>query len=177
MIILSDGKPYDVIVNRPNARNPQPYQGKYAVRDTGFEVRKLRIWEYVLGVFAGEEKDLATEKKIFGKDFAYIREITNPLITMQHHPENTTPVFHLFVITVPDHDDFVKYMADNDVECNMHYPVPCHLQKAYANLGYKPGDCPNAEYLAAHCVTLPLFPEMREDEIRRVIELCNAYRQ
>ena len=63
------------------------------------------------------------------------------------------------------------------VECNMHYPVPCHLQKAYANLGYKPGDCPNAEYLAAHCVTLPLFPEMREDEIRRVIELCNAYRQ
>ena len=49
----------------------------------------------------------------------YIREITNPLITMQHHPENTTPVFHLFVITVPDHDDFVKYMADNDVECNI----------------------------------------------------------
>ena len=78
MIILSDGKPYDVIVNRPNARNPQPYQGKYAVRDTGFEVRKLRnMGVSVLGVFAGEEKDLATEKKIFGKDFAYIREITN----------------------------------------------------------------------------------------------------
>ena len=107
----------------------------------------------------------------------YIREITNPLITMQHHPENTTPVFHLFVITVPDHEDFIRYMADHDVECNMHYPVPCHLQKAYADLGYQPGDCPNAEYLAAHCVTLPLFPEMREDEIRRVIELCNAYRQ
>ena len=78
MIILSDGKPYDVIVNRPNARNPQPYQGKYAVRDTGFEVRKLRnMGVSVLGVFAGEDKDLATEKKIFGKDFAYIREITN----------------------------------------------------------------------------------------------------
>lgn len=107
----------------------------------------------------------------------YIREITNPLITMQHHPENTTPVFHLFVITVPDHEDFIRYMADHDVECNMHYPVPCHLQKAYEDLGYQPGDCPNAEYLAAHCVTLPLFPEMREDEIRRVIELCNAYRQ
>ena len=82
----------------------------------------------------------------------------------------------IIVIRYRDDDDFVKYMADN-VECNMHYPVPCHLQKAYANLGYKPGDCPNAEYLAAHCVTLPLFPEMREDEIRRVIELCNAYRQ
>ena len=107
----------------------------------------------------------------------YLKEITNPLITMQRHPENTTPVFHLFVITLPDHEDFIRYMAENDVECNMHYPVPCHLQKAYANLGYQPGDCPNAEYLAAHCVTLPLFPEMREDEIARVIDLCNAYRQ
>lgn len=107
----------------------------------------------------------------------YLKEITNPLITMQRHPENTTPVFHLFVITVPDHEDFIRYMAENDVECNMHYPVPCHLQKAYANLRYQPGDCPNAEYLAAHCVTLPLFPEMREDEITRVIDLCNAYRQ
>ena len=107
----------------------------------------------------------------------YLKEITNPLIIMQRHPENTTPVFHLFVITVPDHEDFIRYMAENDVECNMHYPVPCHLQKAYANLGYQPGDCPNAEYLAAHCVTLPLFPEMREDEIARVIDLCNAYRQ
>ena len=78
MIILSDGRPYDVIVNRPNARNPQPYQGKHAVRDTGFEVRKLRnLGVSVLGVFAGEEKDLATEKKIFGKDFAYIRDIVN----------------------------------------------------------------------------------------------------
>lgn len=76
MIILSDGRPYDVILNRPNARNPQPYQGKYAARDTAFEVRKLRnLGVAVLGVFAGEEKDLATEKKIFGKDFAYIRDI------------------------------------------------------------------------------------------------------
>ena len=77
LIVLSDGRPYDVILNRPNARNPQPYHGKYAVQDTGFEVRKLRNQGVcVLGVFAGEEKDLAAEKKIFGKDFAYIRNIS-----------------------------------------------------------------------------------------------------
>ncbi len=77
LIILSDGRPYDVILNRPNARNPKPYQGNYAVKDTGFEVRKLRSQGIcVLGVFAGEEKDLAAEKKIFGKDFAYIRSIS-----------------------------------------------------------------------------------------------------
>ena len=77
LIMLSDGRPYDVVVNRPNARNPQPYHGKYAITDTAAQIRKLRSQGVsVLGVFAGEEKDLATEKKIFGKDFAYIRNIT-----------------------------------------------------------------------------------------------------
>lgn len=72
MIILSDGRPYDVIINRPNAKNPEPYQGKAAIADTATEVRRLRNLDVsVLGVFAGEEKDLATEKKIFGKDFAF----------------------------------------------------------------------------------------------------------
>lgn len=78
LIVLSDGRPYDVIVNRPNARNPKPYHGAYAISDTATEVRRLRnLGVSVLGVFAGEEKDLATEKKIFGKDFAYIRNISN----------------------------------------------------------------------------------------------------
>lgn len=76
LIVLSDGKPNDIIVNRPNSRNPQAYFGDYAVKDTAHEVRGLRSsGVYVLGVFTGKEKDLAAEKKIFGKDFAYIRNI------------------------------------------------------------------------------------------------------
>lgn len=106
----------------------------------------------------------------------YIREITNPLITMQAHPDNTFPVFHLFVVTVEEPDRLIAYMAENGMECNKHYPVPCHLQKAYENLGYKKGDCPNAEYLAEHCVTLPLFPEMEDAEVKKVIDACNAYK-
>ena len=78
LAIKTAGKPYDVLVNRPNARNLKPYQGKEAISDTATEIRHLRNLEVsVLGVFAGEEKDLATEKKIFGKDFAYIRDIKN----------------------------------------------------------------------------------------------------
>ena len=78
LIILSDGRPYDVIINRPNAKNPTPYHGKYAIADTATEIHRLRSQGVsVLGVFAGEEKDLAAEKKIFGKDFAYIRDIGN----------------------------------------------------------------------------------------------------
>lgn len=78
LIVLSDGRPYDVVVNRPNARNPKPYEGAYAVSDTAEQIRRLRNEGVsVLGVFAGEEKDLSAEKKIFGKDFAYIRDISN----------------------------------------------------------------------------------------------------
>lgn len=78
LIVLSDGRPNDIIVNRPNSRNPKPYCGDYAVKDTAFEVRRLRnMGVSVLGVFAGEEQDLQAERKIFGKDFAYIRDIRN----------------------------------------------------------------------------------------------------
>jgi dTDP-4-amino-4,6-dideoxygalactose transaminase len=105
----------------------------------------------------------------------YHQEITNPAFTMQVHPANTTPVHHLFVVTTEKPLEFIAYMADREIECHRHYPVPCHLQKAYAHLSYRPGDCPNAEYLAAHCVTLPLFPEMTDAEAAEVISACNAY--
>ncbi|MCD8346882.1 MAG: nitric oxide reductase activation protein [Lachnospiraceae bacterium] len=77
LIVLSDGKPNDIIVNRPNSRNPRPYYGEYAVRDTAYEVRKLRgSGVCVLGVFTGKETELMAEKRIFGKDFTYIRDIS-----------------------------------------------------------------------------------------------------
>ena len=78
LILLSDGKPYDVLVNRPNARNPKPYRDDYALHDTATEVRRLRQQGVsVLGVFVGEETELMAEQKIFGKDFAYARDIRN----------------------------------------------------------------------------------------------------
>lgn len=78
LIVLSDGRPNDVVVNRPGSRNPKPYFGEYAIADTAFEVRKLRgDGICVLGVFSGQEKDLQAEMRIFGRDFAYIRDIRN----------------------------------------------------------------------------------------------------
>ena len=68
LIVLSDGRPYDVIINRPNAKNPEPYHGKYAITDTAAQIRRLRSQGVsVLGIFAGEEKDLQAEKKNFRK--------------------------------------------------------------------------------------------------------------
>lgn len=146
---------------------------RYYHDDIGYNYRLEGMQGAVLSVSLQYLPEWTAKRQEIGE--RYLREIQNPLITMQKHPENTSPVYHLFVITVEDHEHFIKYMEEAGVECNMHYPVPCHLQKAYAHLGYKVGDCPNAEYLANHCVTLPLFPEMREEEISRVIALCNQY--
>ncbi len=78
LIVLSDGRPNDLVVNRPNVRNPSVYTGEYAIKDTAAEVRRLRSQGIaVLGVFAGAEQDLLAARRIFGKDFAYIRDISS----------------------------------------------------------------------------------------------------
>jgi dTDP-4-amino-4,6-dideoxygalactose transaminase len=105
----------------------------------------------------------------------YLIEIINPKVKMQHQPEWADSVFHLFVVTTEDKDGFVKYLADNNIVAAFHYPVPCHLQKAYAYLGHKEGDFPNAEYLASHCISLPMFAELTDEEVSKVVEVINNY--
>lgn len=78
LIVLSDGKPNDQNVNRPGAGAMPLYTGDYAVKDTALEVRRARsLGISVLGVFMGEDQELLAERKIFGKDFAYIKNIAN----------------------------------------------------------------------------------------------------
>lgn len=65
-------------VKRPGIKQPAIYDGEEAVKDTAFEVRRARNQGiFVIGIFAGSEIDLPIEKRIFGKDFAYIRNISN----------------------------------------------------------------------------------------------------
>jgi dTDP-4-amino-4,6-dideoxygalactose transaminase len=105
----------------------------------------------------------------------YFSEIKNPKIKMQKLPEWADSIYHLFVITTDHKDAFVKHLADNDITAAFHYPVPCHLQKAYQHLGYKQGDFPNSEYLAANCVSLPMFAELTKEEVDKVIEVVNKF--
>jgi dTDP-4-amino-4,6-dideoxygalactose transaminase len=69
----------------------------------------------------------------------------------------------------------MKYLNGKNIYPALHYPVPCHLQKAYSHLGYKKGDCPNAEYLAAHCLSLPMYAELTDQQVNAVIEALNNY--
>lgn len=105
----------------------------------------------------------------------YRDEIHNPKITLQEVLEGTEPVYHLFEIHVNDSNKFMSYMQENNIYCARHYPVPCHLQKVFLKLGYQKGDIPVAESHAEHCISLPMFPELTQEEINRVISACNHY--
>lgn len=106
---------------------------------------------------------------------AYHRKITSKLVKMQKQPEGFDPIYHLFVVTTDRKEEFVKHLAENGINAAYHYPVPCHLQKAYAGLGYKAGDFPHSEYLAQHCVTLPMYAELTDEQVDTVIKTVNSF--
>jgi dTDP-4-amino-4,6-dideoxygalactose transaminase len=81
-----------------------------------------------------------------------------------------THVFHLYVVQVPHRDEVLKGLHAAGIGAGVHYPIPVHLQGAYESLGYTEGDFPNAERLAKRCLSLPLFPELEEDQIAAVVE-------
>jgi len=138
----------------------------YNMRMGGLEGASLSVKLKYLTKWNNRRREIAKQ---------YQSEITNPKVTLQARPEWADGIYHLFVVTVEDKDAFVKHLEKNDIIAAFHYPVPCHLQKAYANLGYKQGDFPNSEYLAAHCVSLPMFAELTTEEVARVIAAVNAY--
>jgi dTDP-4-amino-4,6-dideoxygalactose transaminase len=83
---------------------------------------------------------------------------------------NNTHVYHIYAVRVPDRDGVLQRMAARGVNCAIHYPVPIHLQKAYAFLGLGPGSFPVAEQCATEFLSLPMYPELTEEQIRFVAE-------
>lgn len=105
----------------------------------------------------------------------YQQEIDNPRIRMQVQPTWADSVYHLFVITTDDQQQLQSFLNQKNIYPGLHYPVSCHLQKAYHHLGYQEGDFPNAEYLASHCLSLPMYAELSDEEVGYIISVLNRY--
>jgi len=80
-------------------------------------------------------------------------------------------VYHVFAIRHPERDRLAEALAAEGVATGVHYPIPVHLQPGYANLGYGPGDFPVAERAAGEVLSLPLYPELRPDQVEAIAEL------
>jgi dTDP-4-amino-4,6-dideoxygalactose transaminase len=80
-------------------------------------------------------------------------------------------VYHIYAVRVPDRDAVLQRMAARGVRCGIHYPIPIHLQKAYSFLGLKPGSFPVAERCAKEFLSLPMYPELRPEQIEFVVRV------
>ena len=85
-------------------------------------------------------------------------------------PEGFEHVYHQYTIRVEKRDALQRYLADRKIESTVYYPYPLHLQPLYSALGHQAGDFPHAERAAQEVLSLPMYPELRNEQIARVVE-------
>jgi dTDP-4-amino-4,6-dideoxygalactose transaminase len=101
----------------------------------------------------------------YSSGFKDVEEIIPPFeATYARH------VYHVYAVRVQDRNEVIRHLEGKGIGCGVHYPVPVHLQEAYANLGYERGAFPVSEQIANEFVSLPMFPELSEAQIDFVIE-------
>jgi dTDP-4-amino-4,6-dideoxygalactose transaminase len=96
-------------------------------------------------------------------------------IVTPHVPTTSKPVYHLYVVRVANREDLQAQLASQKIGTGIHYPIPLHLQKAYAKLGLRVGNLPVAERVASQVLSLPMFPQLTAEQQARVVEAVRAY--
>ena len=90
------------------------------------------------------------------------------LITAPYEPSRAKAVYHLYVIRVRYRDQLQRHLAQAGIATQVHYPMPLHLQRPYASLGYKEGDFPVTERIAAEILSLPMYPHLEAGQQKRI---------
>ena len=91
-------------------------------------------------------------------------------VILPHVASNVRHVYHLFVIQVENRDSVLKYLNENGIGAGIHYPIPVHKQPAYTDCGYDDIALPNTESISRNIISLPMFPEISDEQIKRVVE-------
>ncbi len=132
------------------------YNGRLDAIQAGFlrvKLQRLAVWNERRGERA----------RYYEKLFAEVSDV----VMTPHVPEWSRPVYHLYVVQVSDRDGLQQQLANAGVGTGIHYPIPLHLQKAYAHFGYGPGSFPVAEAASRHILSLPMFPGLSAEQQRQ----------
>lgn len=146
---------------------------RYFHDEVGFNYRMEGIQGAVLGVkLRYLEKWTQGRRRVAQR---YHELLADTPLQLPHETDHAESVYHLYVVRHPRRDELKKHLEANKIGCALHYPLPLHLQKCYASLGYKAGDFPVAEKAARECLSLPIYPELTDEQIQRVADVIRDF--
>lgn len=119
-------------------------------------------------------EELTLERKKLAE--RYLAKLDNKEITLPKVREGCEAIWHQFVICCEHRDQLISYLNEKGVGTIIHYPIPPHLQEAYAYLGYKEGDFPETEHRAKVVLSIPMYNGMTEEEQDYVIAAINSFK-
>ncbi|MEJ1973215.1 MAG: DegT/DnrJ/EryC1/StrS family aminotransferase [Lacunisphaera sp.] len=146
---------------------------RYAHTEVGFNFRMDGFQGAILNIKLRHiTRWTARRRAIAAK---YRAGIKHPDIQLPVVPAYGESVWHQFTLLHPRRDDLRAHLEKNGVGTEIIYPGPMHRQPVYASLGYAPGSLPIAEKTSATCVSLPIFPELTDEQVDHVIKTINAF--
>lgn len=139
---------------------------KYNHVVAGYNYRMDGIQGAVLNVKMNYIESWTEARRSVARQYDYL--LANLPLARPRPPGHCRHVYHVYAVAVPRRDEAVKVLQDCGIGVGIHYPVPVHLQKAYANLGRRAGDLPATEKLATEFLSLPIYPELRPEQAAEV---------
>jgi len=145
---------------------------RYEHKHRGFNYRMDGVQGAVLGVKLKYLEAWTEARRSHAAE--YTRRLTGTAASAPTERPASRHVYHQYVVRVPERDAWRAALTEAGVQTGVHYPIPVHLQPAYADLGYSRGDFPIAEQAAAEVLSLPMFPEMTDQQIESIAIVFRA---
>jgi dTDP-4-amino-4,6-dideoxygalactose transaminase len=146
---------------------------RYYHDEVGFNYRMEGIQGAVLGVKLKHLAKWTERRRAIAKMYAQL--LSETPLQLPREASYAQSAWHLYVVRHARRDELKKHLEANGVGCALHYPMPLHLQKCYASLGYKNGDFPFAEKAARECLSLPIYAELTDKQVQRVVDLIKSF--
>jgi dTDP-4-amino-4,6-dideoxygalactose transaminase len=184
MLVTNDSE----LANRAQMLRNHGRRDKYEHLLVGYGYRLDALQAAILGVKLKHLDNWNAQRRAHA---AYYTELLSGLdVVTPFEPAHLCGVYHLYVIATPQRppprpgtpqdsaagrDSLLNHLKARGIEAGIHYPIPLHLQPVYRNLGYRPGDFPHAERAANHVLSLPMYPELTNEQIEYVAEAVREF--
>ena len=143
--------------------------GKYVSSEPGWNGRLDELQAAILRVKLKHLPAWQRARQQHAAEYSALLEKIPGVVTPQI-PAGYDHVFHQYTIRVAQRDRVQQFLAQRKIGSSVYYPIPLHLQPLYASVGHKPGDFPHTERACQEVLSLPMYPELRPEQIRRVAE-------